>query len=564
MSRTDNRERYNTTLKIRPYDDDEDEDEEEEDGKSKSSKKGEINPCFITIENEEGGLERVQVDLDENQFTVQDTGYRNGYLKWDAHKFYKPNLKPNANSDTDEDEKDKKKHEEMSYPPKKRRKRIVAKCGQYNVENYNIPKKKRLYFRDVFVTMVDSPWRYTLLAFAFSFFATWLIFAGIYHLICWSHGDFEEENKVKKDWTPCVTEIKNFASSFLFSVETQHTIGYGSRATSEECPSAIITMCIQSVIGVLSSSCMAGIVFAKLARPKYRTNTVIFSKNAVITMHNGILYLLFRVSNIRKSQIIESHISAKLIHRRNVTKEGEITNYYSEYLKVVSSKEGGDDDRAFFMFPSSMIHKIDEDSPFYSMSPKDILNASFEMVVVLEGIVEPTGNSFQARSSYLPREILWGMKFENMISYSSKRGIYRVDMSYLNAVIPDDTPRLSMEMIEKQRRKKQSRSSQFYTPRIISHVRSQPSVNGPGNFSDAPSNPLSSSIITIDGSISNRRASTLQNGGVDNSEKINLDLRKTSLDSSIFRRRHFNSNFKTHSYHDIIVPVPEETYESCD
>ncbi|CAB4059596.1 KCNJN [Lepeophtheirus salmonis] len=496
MSRTDNRERYNTTLKIRPYDDDEDEDEEEEDGKSKSSKKGEINPCFITIENEEGGLERVQVDLDENQFTVQDTGYRNGYLKWDAHKFYKPNLKPNANSDTDEDEKDKKKHEEMSYPPKKRRKRIVAKCGQYNVENYNIPKKKRLYFRDVFVTMVDSPWRYTLLAFAFN---------------------FEEENKVKKDWTPCVTEIKNFASSFLFSVETQHTIGYGSRATSEECPSAIITMCIQSVIGVLSSS--------------------------LITMHNGILYLLFRVSNIRKSQIIESHISAKLIHRKNVTKEGEITNYYSEYLKVVSSKEGGDDDRAFFMFPSSMIHKIDEDSPFYSMSPKDILNASFEMVVVLEGIVEPTGNSFQARSSYLPREILWGMKFENMISYSSKRGIYRVDMSYLNAVIPDDTPRLSMEMIEKQRRKKQSR---------------------PGNFSDAPSNPLSSSIITIDGSISNRRASTLQNGGVDNSEKINLDLRKTSLDSSIFRRRHFNSNFKTHSYHDIIVPVPEETYESCD
>ena len=59
-----------------------------------------------------------------------------------------------------------------------------------------------------------------------------------------------------------------FASYFLFSLETQHTIGYGSRATSEECPHAIILMCLQSIIGVLSSTCMAGIVFAKLARPK--------------------------------------------------------------------------------------------------------------------------------------------------------------------------------------------------------------------------------------------------------------------------------------------------------
>ena len=37
---------------------------------------------------------------------------------------------------------------------------------------------------------------------------------------------------------------------------------------------------------------MAGIVFAKLARPKNRTNTILFSNNAVITQRNGHLYLL--------------------------------------------------------------------------------------------------------------------------------------------------------------------------------------------------------------------------------------------------------------------------------
>ena len=62
------------------------------------------------------------------------------------------------------------------------------------------------------------------------------------------------------------------------SVETQHTIGYGSRQTTEECPDAIIMQCIQSVVGVIIQACMAGIVFAKLARPKKRRNTVVFSK----------------------------------------------------------------------------------------------------------------------------------------------------------------------------------------------------------------------------------------------------------------------------------------------
>ena len=50
---------------------------------------------------------------------------------------------------------------------------------------------------------------------------------------------------------------------------------YGSRQTTEECPEAVILMSLQSIIGVVISCCMAGIVFAKLARPKQRSHTVI-------------------------------------------------------------------------------------------------------------------------------------------------------------------------------------------------------------------------------------------------------------------------------------------------
>ena len=93
---------------------------------------------------------------------------------------------------------------------------------------------------------------------------------------------------------------------------------YGSRQTTEKCPETIILVCLQSILGVIISSCMAGIVFAKLARPKARAHTVMFSKNAVITMRNGQFWLMFRLGNMRKSHLIESHIRAQMIYHKKV------------------------------------------------------------------------------------------------------------------------------------------------------------------------------------------------------------------------------------------------------
>ena len=87
------------------------------------------------------------------------------------------------------------------------------------------------------------------------------------------------------------------------------------------------------------------------------------------------------------------------------------------------------------------IFQINEDSPFFEMGPTEILAAKFELIVTIEGVVEPTGNTVMARTSYLPNEILWGYRYENMVSYSKKQGVYLVDCSNMNAVIKDeDTP----------------------------------------------------------------------------------------------------------------------------
>jgi hypothetical protein len=74
-------------------------------------------------------------------------------------------------------------------------------------------------------------------------------------------------------------------------------------------------------------------VFAKLSRPKKRSETLMFSKNAVITLRDGRLCLICRVGDMRKSHIVEAHVRMYLIKKR-VTQEGEILPLHMYDLNV--------------------------------------------------------------------------------------------------------------------------------------------------------------------------------------------------------------------------------------
>ena len=89
-------------------------------------------------------------------------------------------------------------------------------------------------------------WDVTILGFASAFVASWVVFAATYYLIATARGDLEEANlpsgeaQMNGTWIPCFYNFHDFTSSYLFSLETQHTIGYGGRQTSEKCPEAIV------------------------------------------------------------------------------------------------------------------------------------------------------------------------------------------------------------------------------------------------------------------------------------------------------------------------------------
>ena len=149
---------------------------------------------------------------------------------------------------------------------------------------------------------------------------------------------------------------------------------------------------------------------------------------------------------MRYTSLVEAHIRAVYIGKR-VTEEGEVLPYHQRELKV-GVDEKGEEDTLLFLWPSSIIHVIDEDSPFYSMSASDFLRKRFEIIVLLEGIVEPTGMSLQARSSYMPNEVLWGYRFLNLFNYRQATNQYKIDYSAFNKVIKVDTPRCSAKELE--------------------------------------------------------------------------------------------------------------------
>ena len=97
------------------------------------------------------------------------------------------------------------------------------------------------------------------------------------------------------------------------------------------------------------------------------------------------------------------------------------------------------------------------------ISPEDLSSSSFEVIATLDFVAESTGITTQARTSYLPSEILWGFRsdihivihnyycylhyihifvtrFENFKCTVKKEKIY-VDLSRLNHTVAIQTPR---------------------------------------------------------------------------------------------------------------------------
>ncbi|ETN71361.1 inward rectifier potassium channel [Necator americanus] len=285
------------------------------------------------------------------------------------------------------------------------RNRLVQKQGICNISLRNVPKQRRKYFR---------------------------IWISVSYMSTFSHISF------------FITILLSCLPVYL-------------RYPTDQCPLTIITMCVQFMWGVMTQTLMAGIIFSKLARPIKRAATLIFSKHAVICMRDGKLCLLFRVGDMRKSSLAEAHVRLQMI-KRCVTYEGELLPFH-QFDMDVGYDQGLD--RIFVIWPITICHEIDEMSPLYDVGEADLKNAKFEIIAILEGVVESVGSTTQARTSYLPSEILWGKRFEKLVHYKKENGQYNIDFCKFHNVYSVKTPSCSAKELDELRMRGQFDESEY-------------------------------------------------------------------------------------------------------
>ncbi|XP_056440948.1 inward rectifier potassium channel 16 [Gadus chalcogrammus] len=327
-----------------------------------------------------------------------------------------------------------------------KRLRYVRKEGGCNVLFRHVPEPWLLYVTDIFTTLVEIRWRVMFLIFALSYILSWLFFGILYWVIALANGDLRGELN-----DPCMYQVRSFTAAFLFSLETQTTIGYGFRGMSENCMVAIVVVTVQDVISCVIDTFVIGIVVAKMASARKRAQTIGFSHCAVVNLTDGFLCLSWRVGDFRRNHMVEGTTRAQMV-RSTLHATGRVDVTYKD-LELRQSD-------IILVTPTVITHRIDSRSPLYASTMEDLAKDDFELVVSFTYTDDYTGILHQTRTSYIPPEILWGQLFQDMMLVTRRH--YRVDYSMFHHTARVLVPVISAEAYE---RRKLLQPSPRHSPR---------------------------------------------------------------------------------------------------
>ena len=197
----------------------------------------------------------------------------------------------------------------------------------------------------------------------------------------------------------------SFADAFFFSVQTMATIGYGVMAPATFYANLLMTL--ETAVGLMFVAMTTGLVFARFSRPTAR---VLFSNVAVVGPYNGVPTLSIRIANQRQNQMLAAEVSMTLV-RDEVSDEGELTRRFYD-LALVRDRS------PVFALTFRVMHPIDADSPLHGMNYETLAEQHAEIVVIASGVDETLVQPVNARTSYLPHEILWSHRFVDIFGWT--------------------------------------------------------------------------------------------------------------------------------------------------
>lgn len=272
--------------------------------------------------------------------------------------------------------------------------RLINPDGSFNIKRI---EQSRWNSTSIYHALISMSWlKFNLIIFCY-FIVINLIFAVTYYF-----AGLEGLRGIEGE-----TEIDKFLEAFFFSTQTVSTVGFGRLSPGSH--SISIIAAIESLVGLLGFAIVTGVIYGRFSRPKAR---IIFSKKAIVAPFKDGAAFQFRIANkMRNSQIsdIEARVTVAKLELQNGVLIRRFRPLELEIKKII-----------FFPMTWTINHPIDENSPLYGMTAKDLLESDAEFMILLSGFDDTFSQTVSSRFSYTQEEVAYGAKFISVFGQNAE------------------------------------------------------------------------------------------------------------------------------------------------
>jgi inward rectifier potassium channel len=152
--------------------------------------------------------------------------------------------------------------------------------------------------------------------------------------------------------------------------------------------------------GFLSFALATGLMYGRFARPR---SYLIFSEYALISPYKEATALMFRFAPYKDNHTL-TDVEIRVNIGLQVQEDGKaMYKYYDLQLERTKVES--------LPMNWTVVHPIDEKSPFLGFGPEDIKASDVEVYVLIRGFDDVYSNFVQQRTSYTYDEIRFNKKF---------------------------------------------------------------------------------------------------------------------------------------------------------
>jgi inward rectifier potassium channel len=141
-----------------------------------------------------------------------------------------------------------------------------------------------------------------------------------------------------------------------------------------------------------------------VARASKPSASIGYSTNVLIAPYQNGAAVMFRVANQRTNNLMELEAQVMLMTVAGTAEKPE------RKFELLALERTG---ILFFALTWTIVHPIDETSPFYGKTADDLQRIQAELIILIKGFDDTFSQTVHSRQSYRYDEFVWGAKFDS-------------------------------------------------------------------------------------------------------------------------------------------------------